>query len=97
MVDKFILSHYYLSTKSLKECNYFDSSQRPKLVSDEVHHFDEISLRYAVAYCMAHILENEWNEFRDEWNSHKIHENSKTLLPSGIPNDLYDLPQTFGL
>ena len=53
-------------------------------------------VRYTVAFCMAHILEKELNEFKEEWNAHSIRSNSKTLLPSGIPNDMYDMPQTYG-
>lgn len=46
---------------------------------------------------MANLLESELNEFRQEWNAHKIRANNKSLLPSGIPNDLYDMPQTYGM
>ena len=45
---------------------------------------------------MAHILESELDEFKEEWNTHSLRANSKTLLPSGIPNDLYDMPETYG-
>ena len=45
---------------------------------------------------MAHILESELNEFKEEWNTHSLRANSKTLLPSGIPNDLNDMPETYG-
>jgi hypothetical protein len=68
--------------KSLKECNYFNGSQWHK---------------YTVAFCMAHIVEAELNEFKQEWNNHYIRANSKTLLPSGIPNDLFDMPHSYGV
>lgn len=46
---------------------------------------------------MGHLIETELAEFRQEWNCHKIRSNSKTILPSGIPNDLYEMPQSYGL
>ena len=46
---------------------------------------------------MGHLIETELAEFRQEWNRHKIRSNSKTILPSGIPNDLYEMPQSYGL
>ena len=52
--------------------------------------------RYIIAYCMAHIIESEIDEFKTEWNDHNIRANSKTALPSGRPNDLYDMTQTYG-
>ena len=55
-----------------------------------------MACRYTVAYCIADILDSELNEFKNEWNVHKIRANSKTALPSGIPNDLYEMPHTYG-
>ena len=45
---------------------------------------------------MAHIIEFELKEFQKAWNSHTIRNNTKSLLPSGIPDDLYQMPQTYG-
>ena len=56
----------------------------------------DVKYRYAVAYCMGHIVEQESDEFKAEWNAHTIRANSKSLLPSCIPNDMYDMPQTYG-
>lgn len=45
---------------------------------------------------MAQLLEKELNEFKDSWNNHRMRANHKSALPSGIPNDLYDMPSVYG-
>ena len=35
-------------------------------------------------------------EFMQDWNSHKIRANEKSTVRSGIPIDMYEMPQIFG-
>lgn len=53
--------------------------------------------RCIVAYCMGHIIQSEVDEFKREWNSHKIRANRKTLLPNGRPDDLFDMVKSYGM
>ena len=61
---------------------------------NEVQYYSNLNYtffsRYALAFCTAHIIEEELSEFKREWNCHKIRKNHKTVLPFGIPNDLFD-------
>ena len=52
------------------------------------------SNRYCLAYSMGALLEKELEEFVCSWSSHLIRSNSKARCPSGIPNDLFEMPET---
>ena len=55
------------------------------------------SNRYCLAYSMGALLEKELEEFVCSWNSHLIRSNSKARCPSGIPNDLFEMPENYGI
>ena len=48
---------------------------------------------HLLAFTIGIILENELQEFVKFWNSHRIR-NKLSNAPCGIPNDLYDMPET---
>lgn len=43
------------------------------------------------------LLEASLNDFKDRWNNHRIRHNRLAGCPSGVPDDLYTLPQLTGL
>ncbi len=45
---------------------------------------------------MGHLVEKELDEFKESWNNHRIRSNNRSALPSGIPNDLYEMPNLYG-
>ena len=49
-----------------------------------------------MAYCYAHILEEELSDFQTEWNTHRMRKSYGSRCPSGVPNDLYNLPDLTG-
>lgn len=51
--------------------------------------------KYFLAYSMGALLEKELEEFVCGWNSHLIRSNSKARCPSGIPNDLFEMPENY--
>ena len=51
----------------------------------------------ALAYASAHLINKELEEFKEYWNSHRIRENRSVSLPSGIPNDLFEMPSVDGM
>ena len=55
-----------------------------------------LNYRKVLTYCTVHIIKNEFQQFKDDWNSHRLRRNTKSLLPSGIPNDLFDMPGAYG-
>ena len=42
------------------------------------------------------MLERELKEFVDNWNSHTIRSNRTIEVPSGIPDDIFEIPEEFG-
>ena len=52
--------------------------------------------KHCLTYCRAHILQGELQSFVRSWNSHPIHKNHLTRVPSGVPEDLYYLPHRQG-
>ncbi len=52
--------------------------------------------RQLLAFTIGKMLQEELSEFVHFWNTHRIRKNKLTLTPSGIPNDLYDMPELFG-
>lgn len=47
-------------------------------------------------FTFAGVLQSELDEFMRDWNTHKIRHNSLADCPSGIPDDLYDMPAHVG-
>ena len=52
--------------------------------------------RFTFAFVMAPILEHELDEFVYHWNTHQIHPSRDARCPGGIPEDLFDMPQSYG-
>ena len=42
------------------------------------------------------MLEQELLDFVAYWNSHRIRYNRSIECPSGIPEDMFDMPEEFG-
>ncbi len=42
------------------------------------------------------LLSLELEEFQHQWNTHSIRPVRLANCPSGIPNDLYEMPELFG-
>lgn len=53
-------------------------------------------IRKCLAVVLENLLKRELHEFMLYWNTHSIRYNSYTECPSGIPNDLYEMPEEFG-
>lgn len=52
--------------------------------------------RKVLAYCIVHVVKTELKEFQADWNSHHLRHNNKSRLPSGRPDDLFDMPELYG-
>ena len=42
------------------------------------------------------LIVTEFEDFVTYWNNHCIRKNSGTEAPSGIPIDMFDMPEEFG-
>ena len=42
------------------------------------------------------MIVTELEDFATYWNNHCIRKNSGTEAPSGIPTDMFDMPEEFG-
>ena len=42
------------------------------------------------------LIEKALTEFKERWNAHTIRPNHLSGCPSGVPNDLYNLPEING-
>ena len=42
-------------------------------------------------------LERELWDFVKHWNSHRMRHNRRAGCPNGIPDDLFDMPEQFGM
>ena len=55
-----------------------------------------MSCRRCLAFVCAKLLQTELDKFVSHWNSHLIRPNRNADSPSGYPDDMYDMPETFG-
>ena len=46
-------------------------------------------------FCFCPALENELEKLKLHWNQHRVRQMTNTLIPSGIPNFLYDNPEHY--
>lgn len=53
-------------------------------------------VRHCLAYIYAPLLQNALDDFRARWNSHRMRPNKKAGCPTGVPDDLYNLPHLTG-
>ena len=55
-------------------------------------------VRMLLAFLLIPVLQKELDLFRTVvWNSHKIRTQKDTALPDGIPDHIYNFPETYGL
>ena len=54
-------------------------------------------LRYILAFTVENLLNKEMKEFVDYWNTHANRRCKQDGCPSGIPEDLYEMPSTYGI
>lgn len=47
-------------------------------------------------YCFGHLIEEDINITKKEWNEHRMRKQSSRNVLGGIPNELYYLPENFG-
>ena len=46
---------------------------------------------------MVPLLTKEINEFVMHWNSHHIRPSTYAISPGGVPEDLFDMPDYYGI
>ena len=51
--------------------------------------------RKCLAVVLVTMLEQELSDFVAYWNSHRIRRNRSTECPTGIPEDMFDMPEEF--
>ena len=44
-----------------------------------------------------HLIQQELDQVAHEWNCHRIHPTKSCMVPAGIPNELYFLPDVQGI
>ena len=55
-------------------------------------------VRMLLAFLLIPVVQKEVDLFRTVvWNSHKIRTQKDTALPDGIPDHIYNFPETYGL
>ena len=55
-----------------------------------------IIIRKCLAVVLENLLKRELQEFVLYWNTHCIRYNRHIECPSGIPDDMYEMPEEFG-
>ena len=66
-------------------------------IFSEITYYDlSVVCRNCLAFTFAPLLQKEVDEFVLYWNTHKIRANRLANCPSGIPDDLYDMPAHVG-
>jgi hypothetical protein len=53
--------------------------------------------RHCLCYVYEPLIKKALDDFKARWNNHSIRRNRLAGCPSGVPNDLYNLPQITGL
>ena len=48
-------------------------------------------------FCFMHIIQQELDSIKREWNTHRIRVSKDRLVPAGIPEELFFLPQVHGI
>ena len=56
----------------------------------------DMVFRHCLAFIYAPFLQKALDDFRDRWNSHRMRPNKKAGCPTGVPDDLYNLPHLTG-
>ena len=53
--------------------------------------------RHCIAYVYEPLIKKALDDFKERWNCHAIRPNRLAGCPSGVPDDLYSLPQLTGI
>ena len=53
--------------------------------------------RDCLQFCFMHIIQQELDSIKREWNTHRIRGSKDRLVPAGIPEELFFLPQVHGM
>lgn len=56
-----------------------------------------INSRQCLVVTLERMMQREISDFAQYWNSHSIRVNSTAECPSGIPEDMYDMPSQLGI
>lgn len=51
---------------------------------------------HCLGFVYGDLIEKSLDEFKNRWNSHTIRHNRLAGCPSGVPEDLYNLPEING-
>lgn len=57
----------------------------------------EYKCRHCLRYVYGPLIEKALDDFKRRWNAHTIRPNCVAGCPSGVPDDLYHLPQLTGI
>jgi hypothetical protein len=68
--------------QEMQNCGLFDET-------NDIH-------RDCLRFCFMHLIQRELDAVVHEWNTHRIRIGKNQLVPAGIPNELFFLPQVQG-
>ena len=52
---------------------------------------------YALTFVIVPPLTRDINEFVEQWNSHRIRPTTYASCPGGIPDDMFQMPEYYGM
>ena len=53
--------------------------------------------RYCLALAAGRVLHQDMQQFEQDWNLYIIHPNRNTSSPSGISDNIYEMPSLYGM
>ena len=53
-------------------------------------------IRDMLAFVYIPVIQKELDTFQGIWNSHRIRKQKDARLPKGIPNHVYNFPESYG-
>jgi len=74
---------------------YF-KEQLKALLDNHLYDPENVQDRKMLAYIFIPVIQRECNTFVNIWNEHRIREQKDLLLPVGIPDHMFDFPETYG-
>lgn len=51
---------------------------------------------HCLRYVFGSVLQQDLQEFVQDWNEHPLRKNNRVSSPHGCPNDIYDIPSLYG-
>ena len=67
-----------------------------KYIRGVIDKYLSLTYRHCLTFSCGKLLQAELGSFVAFWNSHRIRPSRHADSPGGYPNDLYDMPETFG-